>query len=105
MEWCDMARSVWQFRSRHVADAPKPPADSKLNSSAGLSGLRSHADVKLPADGTLARPRPPRQVIRQHVDRDRRQTHHHPDPENRRVMNSPPVASGSCRLHWITLVY
>src|SRR5665213_4542161 len=37
--------------------------------------------------------RPPREVVRQHIDRDRRQTQKHGDPEQRRMMNAPPVAA------------
>jgi hypothetical protein len=52
----------------------------------------------------LSRAGPPRKVIRQHIDRDRGQAHHDPDPEHRGMMDPSPVASGVLRLHSAHLV-
>ena len=50
----------------------------------------------------LSRARPPREIIGQHIDRDRGQAHHDPDPEDRGMMDPSPVASGVLRLHSVT---
>jgi hypothetical protein len=38
--------------------------------------------------------RPPRQIVRPNIDDDGCQAQHNADPERRRMMNSPPIASG-----------
>ncbi len=45
--------------------------------------------------------RAPRQVVGQNIDRNRRQKQQNADPEQRRMMNAPPIASacrGLCRV-------
>src|SRR5206468_1668486 len=63
-------------------------------------GFRDDDDVRCRSEPgfLLARAGPPREVIGQHIDRDRGQAHHDPDPEDRGMMDSSPIA----RLHSVT---
>jgi len=43
-------------------------------------------------------PRLPREIIGQHIYRDRRQKQKNADPKQRRMMNAPPVAMSNGKL-------
>jgi hypothetical protein len=45
-------------------------------------------------------PGTPGQIVGQHVDHDRRQTQHDPDPEYRRMVDASPVARLRCGFHF-----